>query len=151
MKFSRTEITELKGVEGEKIPVAWVKLVRHNFILPDDYISIALTDSVKLDLFLPEIQQYATFPLAREVYGSLLGKKVATFPHIPEVGAPLPKNIHPDWVGKFIIIYGSAYKIVDTDIYGFLAFSFDESGEVKQYFVPQHAKLRSVHYALIMK
>ncbi|MBP9763658.1 MAG: hypothetical protein KBD10_02845 [Candidatus Pacebacteria bacterium] len=102
----------------------------------------------KFELFLHPIQQYGKFPLARTVYGKLIDRQVAD---VYFSRFNFSRDCKSDWVGKIIIFYGSVFKVCLMEIYGFLAFSFNENDEVTKYFIPADAELGSTHYALCIK
>lgn len=102
----------------------------------------------KFELFLHPIQQYGKFPLARTVYGKLIDRQVAD---VYFSRFNISRDCESDWVGKIIIFYGSVFKVCLMEIYGFLAFSFNENDEVTKYFIPADAELGSTHYALCIK
>lgn len=93
-------------------------------------------------------QAYAKFPTAWEIYVSLIGRKL--------VGSSLiqtwPKNQLPaEFRNRIIVLYGSIHRIGDSDIFGFMALSFDEQNVIKEYFIPFNARLGSRYYALCVK
>jgi hypothetical protein len=106
------------------------------------------TEIPEFQLVVSSIQQYGTFPPAKTVYGSLMNQQHAGVNFMPI--SPL-EELPADFVNKFIILYGSVYKVTNLEIYGFIAFSFNEEGEIRQFFVPMNAHLNSTCYAMCIK
>lgn len=107
----------------------------------------------EFELILAKSQQYGKrYPTAAQVYGELVSFPVTGLLHRPYSGEKISdERLLIEWKDRIIISYKTVYKWPRTDVYGFLAFSFNERRVVTHYFVPTKARLRSIHYALCYK
>ncbi|MEY2702523.1 MAG: hypothetical protein RLY43_1156 [Bacteroidota bacterium] len=97
-----------------------------------------------LDIILVDRQKYGPpYPTAQEVYG-----KLAT---LPVCCLSEDSDFKPEWCDKFIISYSAIWQRKSDGVLGFMAFSSKGDGLFKSYFVPMGARLRSIHWALVMK